>query len=274
MKSTHDPLPLDPALEQVRLQLMAAARRDLATAPRAGAARRAPRVVRRPRRMVTLVAATLVAASGVAAAAPAIQDRFFPSHPGRSIDRMEVFQRPAKAPLSTSLGVFDEPRRTAVPKEVLDQMDAMLLDGPDPRLGTRLQRDKARVLLDHGSGKDRFLTYAVPTNTDFVCYWSNGGGSCVDEFSAEFPSAWGVSRMGRSTPTLVYGLLPDEVVRVTVTATDGEPREAVMGDNSFFWRAPARCTQPVTGVAHLEGGATRSLALHPLRISGCGQPRA
>lgn len=149
------------------------------------------------------------------------------------------------------MSVFSRPQTEA---DVLPRrLSYRLNDEPCPALGHtdaycrgKAVGQESRLLLS-GLGARSAKLYAWPTGEGWVCYaWDAGAGGCTPNFAeGDLPTAMiGIDpdELGVGAPGVLVGIVPDDVVGVSVKV-DGIEYSAVVGSNGFFFELPtAKCS--------------------------------
>jgi hypothetical protein len=111
--------------------------------------------------------------------------------------------------------------------------------------GSNVPEESRLLLSDLGVRKTTL--YAWPTTEGWVCYaWDAGAGGCTPDFAhGKVPAAKiGIDpdELGVGAPGVLVGIVPDDVVAVSVKV-DGVEYPAVTGGNGFFFELPtAKCS--------------------------------
>lgn len=207
----------------------------------------------RRRHAIALACVLLVLAGGVVATAGSKPDR-------SSINTVAVGGEPSQEPLA----VFRSPRG---PEDVLSAALARsaesLAGGDDVREANRngaMRTDESRFLLG-GLGVQQADIYAFPSAKGLTCYTiTTAGGGCQERFTAELPVSvdiFDADGAGRGVPTAVAGLVPNNVIAVSVVSGD-TTTPAMLDNNAYFLEATdAGSTLDALVVTFSSGKATR-----------------
>ncbi len=104
---------------------------------------------------------------------------------------------------------------------------------------------RGRLLLRDGADS-RLSLYAVPTSRGWVCYATMSGlGHCLSELSGQ---ASLTVQGRREKPTVVHGLLANDVADVEVIVEGHDPVPAIVGENAFYREISGLTPREVLGV--------------------------
>jgi len=140
---------------------------------------------------------------------------------------------------------------------------------PEVRNGTVQTGSSHLALSDLGSAKASF--YVVPTAKGRVCIViTNGPEGCIeDHFTTAQPATWGLADADgyrKGSPTSVDGLVPNNVVRVTVVDDHGGRTDARVGNNAYYLELPNPVAMPTQIVVGFAGGGSATVTLPEIRI--------
>jgi hypothetical protein len=122
-------------------------------------------------------------------------------------------------------------------------------------------------LLAESLGRGSHSLYAIPTSTGAVCVaLSRVSSGCVPSFPPELPIDWSVGKpdtlpLGQGEPVAIWGIAPDDAVRVQVRV-GGELRNAGLEHNAYFFEAADNATAPqafTTLVVTYRDGTTNTV---------------
>lgn len=203
--------------------------------------------------LATSVALGAMLAGGVVAMAGSKPDR-------SSINTVAVGGQPSQ----DVLRVFGAPRG---PEDVLPASLVLsakgLAGGDDVPAANRngaIRTDESRLLLTSVGGQQADV-YAFPSAKGLICYTiTTAGGGCQARFTAELPVGVDIfdpDGAGRGVPTAVAGLVPNNVVAVSVIS--GETAfSATLKNNAYFFEAnDAGATLDSLAVTFSNGEETR-----------------
>ena len=125
------------------------------------------------------------------------------------------------------------------------------------------------ALSDLGSAKASF--YVVPTAKGRGCIViTNGPEGCIeDHFTTAQPATWGLADADgyrKGSPTSVDGLVPNNVVRVTVVDDHGGRTDARVGNNAYYLELPNPVAMPTQIVVGFAGGGSATVTLPEITI--------
>lgn len=173
-------------------------------------------------------------------------------------------------PSQDGLRVFGEPRG---PEDVLPASLAVsaksLAGGDDVQAANRngaIRTDESRLLLTRVGGQQADV-YAFPSAKGLTCYTlTTAGGGCQARFTDELPVGVDIfdpDGAGRGVPTAVAGLVPNNVVAVSVIS--GETTfPATLENNAYFFEAQDASSTLDTLVVTFAGGKETRIMLPTL----------
>jgi hypothetical protein len=182
--------------------------------------------------------------------------------------------RATGAPSSAPLAVLSQPREAKddLPAELVPSV-ADLAGGPE--LAPEVRNGAVRIGSSHlalsnlGAAKASF--YIVPTAKSRVCLViTNGSQGCAeDHFTVAQPATWGLTdvdgyRKGKSTS--VDGLVPNNVVRVTVVDDHGARTDARLANNAYYLELPNPIAMPTEIVLGYAGGGSATITLPEITV--------
>jgi hypothetical protein len=178
------------------------------------------------------------------------------------------------APSSAPLAVLSQPREAKddLPNGLVASVSD-LAGGPElaPELRNgAVQTGSSHLALSNlGAAKASF--YVVPTAKGRVCLViTNGPQGCDDgHFTVARPATWGLTdadgyRKGR--PTSVDGLVPNNVVHVTVVDDHGGRTDARLANNAYYLELPNPIAMPTEIVLAYAGGGSATIDLPNLTV--------
>jgi hypothetical protein len=185
--------------------------------------------------------------------------------------------RPARAtgaPSPAPLAVLSRPRGLSddLPAALVASV-ADLAGGPElvpeVRNGTVLTRSSHLALSDLGTTNASF--YVVPTAKGRVCIVITNGTQGCDEgrFTVAYPASWGLADADgyrKGAPTSVYGLVPNNVDRVTVVDDNGGRTEARVGNNAYYVELADGAAMPTSVVVQYANGRSATVDLPKITV--------
>ena len=177
---------------------------------------------------------------------------------------------PSQAPLA----VLSKPRRPddALPPALAASASA-LAGGPElaPEIRNGAVRVEASHLALSNLGAEARSFYIVPTAKGRVCVViTNGAEGCEEgNFGAAHPASWGLSDVDgyrHGTPTEVDGLVPNNVVRVTVVDDKGGRTAARVGNNAYYAELAEGAAMPTSIVLDYADGGSATIDLPAITI--------
>jgi hypothetical protein len=177
---------------------------------------------------------------------------------------------PSRAPLA----VFEQPRgpRDDLPAS-LRASAADLAGGPElepeVRNGT-VALSSSRLALSDLGAKEASL-YLLRTAKGRVCMVLTNGPQGCDTlpFTAARPASWGLvdtDGYRKGSPTSLYGIVPNNVDRVTVVDDLGTRADARLGSNAFYLELGDGSAMPTSIVLGYAGGDSATIDLPALTI--------
>ena len=177
---------------------------------------------------------------------------------------------PSRAPLA----VLSRPRsaKDDLPAALVPSV-ATLAGGPE--LPQEVQNGTVRITSSRLAladlGAKRISLYIVPTAKDRVCLvMANGPQGCTTvDFTAARPATWGMfdgDGYRTGAPTSVYGLVPNNVDRVTVVDDGGASTVAQLANNAYFLELPDPSALPKSIVLSFSDGGSATMEVPKITL--------
>lgn len=139
-------------------------------------------------------------------------------------------------------------------------------DVPAAMRNGAIRTEESRLLLTRVGGQQADV-YAFPSAKGLTCYTiTTVGGGCQPRFTAELPvgvDIFDADGVGRGVPTAVAGLVPNNVVAVSVISGE-TAAPATLENNAYFFEAPDASSTLDTLVVTFAGGKETRIMLPTL----------
>jgi hypothetical protein len=205
----------------------------------------------------------LIALAAVAVARP---------HPTPRPVRAAVVKRgvPSRDPLA----VLSSPRsaKDELPPGLAHSV-ADLAGGPElaPEVRNGAVRAGSSYLALADLGSRNISLYIVPTAKDRVCLvMANDPQGCnTVDFTPEQPGTWGMfdaDGYRTGAPTSVYGLVPNNVIRVTIVDDGGTSTIARLANNAYFLELADATALPKSIILSFSDGGSATMAVPKITV--------
>jgi len=159
------------------------------------------------------------------------------------------------------------------PRSAKDDLPAALASSAadlagGPELAPEVRNGTVRIASSHLAltdlGAQKRSLYIVPTTKNRVCeVMANGPQGCGEaDFTPANPGSWGmfdVDGYAKGAPTSVYGLVPNNVDRVTVVDDRGASTIAQLANNAYFLELPDATAMPKSIVLSFSDGGSATM---------------